>query len=450
MTNKPPPRHPIATVFDIGSGQPADSHHDAAGKAIAWLTDRHRKGWNAAFDGWLSRFGPDSTSAGADPPLDQGFEEMLMTNASEWLLARGEIFVKGEIRRISAHLLGRDGPWFSPAQQRWLAQLAERPLRLWRVTDVRLGEGLTLVDALDHSAAPVWVQERIGSESAAPGLLIGARVMDLGDHFELSGATYPFSRLHESGVLAAMVSAADPGLHPDNARDLAETLLVQHWVDQWLKPRPIPLMVDSGTGDPMLLVTDHYRVLDAAALAQALGAQPDVSGNADEGWTWLEPACSDGSSRVRLAINRGRAADRIELFARTQNLADAGRAWFDAVAGVSVQHLAREVTDPRSPAATDGADMRPLATHNQPAFGPEELTVLMKQLMHRTYANWADEPIPILGNLTPRKSITTAAGLERVKGLLREYESNEANMAADDGRSTVSLQFMWDSLGIER
>lgn len=41
-------------------------------------------------------------------------------------------------------------------------------------------------------------------------------------------------------------------------------------------------------------------------------------------------------------------------------------------------------------------------------------------------------------------------GLERVKGLLREYEANEARMAASDGRGTVSFQFLWDALGIAR
>lgn len=44
----------------------------------------------------------------------------------------------------------------------------------------------------------------------------------------------------------------------------------------------------------------------------------------------------------------------------------------------------------------------------------------------------------------------TPAGLERVKGLLRNYESGEADMAAKDKRRAISYQFLWDSLGITR
>jgi hypothetical protein len=128
--------------------------------------------------------------------------QMLTVNAGEWLHARGEMLVKGQMRSINEYLLGRDGPYLTPGQQRWIAQLRECPLCLYRVTDVRVGEGLTLVDALDVNAQPVVVQERSGSRSAQPGMLMGARVMHLEEHNELSGAIYPFARLREESVLA--------------------------------------------------------------------------------------------------------------------------------------------------------------------------------------------------------------------------------------------------------
>jgi len=84
--------------------------------------------------------------------------------------------------------------------------LRERPLRLYRVTDVRPGEGLTLVDELDAQAELQAVRERSGSQSARPGMLMGARIMQMSDaadgHRELSGAIYPFGKLRETQVLA--------------------------------------------------------------------------------------------------------------------------------------------------------------------------------------------------------------------------------------------------------
>lgn len=450
---KPFNAHPqSAPVFDISTGQAADSHDGAAGKAIDWLTDRHRKGWGQAVRDWLDRVAPSELFELGLPEQDEDLRESLVVNSGEWLLARGEIFAKGQLRNINAYVLGRDGPWFSPAQQRWIAQMAERELRLWRVTEVRRGQGLTLVDALDMDAPPVSVQERSGSQSAEVGLLIGARVMQLADHCELSGATYSFARLREAEVLQAVAAAADPALPLAQAREQAELTLARHWLKQWFTPAPMPQIIDASTGEPMLLVTDHYQVLDAAALAQVLAEQPDVEGDATTGWTRFQLLDSDldGARRSLLAINPGRGADRIELFARTQSLADGGRDWFDKLAGASVRHVTRELTDPRSSAARAGVGDEPSSFAALPDIAPEDMTRLVEQVMRRNYAKWADEPVPLLGNLTPRQAIATPGGLERVRGLLREYEAGEARMAAGDGRAAVSLQFLWDSIGLTR
>ena len=78
------------------------------------------------------------------------------------------------------------------------------------------------------------------------------------------------------------------------------------------------------------------------------------------------------------------------------------------------------------------------------------MSELFTEHIRRHYANWADEPIPALGDKTPREAMATPAGLERVKGLLRSYEAREREMANEDGREPISYQFLWDALGIER
>jgi hypothetical protein len=100
-------------------------------------------------------------------------------------------------------------------------------------------------------------------------------------------------------------------------------------------------------------VTDHYRVLDAAALTASLASQPDVSGDAQRGWNRMIEG-ADGAQRSRSAINPGRSTDRVELFHRTQRLADVGRAWFERAAGAAVHHLTREITDPAGHLARAG------------------------------------------------------------------------------------------------
>jgi hypothetical protein len=448
------------SAMNVHPLRPRD-HEDAARVAISWLAERHRKGWRNAFEALLDLWRPEGPRDGWQ--LDEDGMTMVSINAGEWLLARGEIHARGGPREINAYLLGRDGPYLTPGQRDWIAQLRTRPLRLYRVTDVQPGAGMTLVDELDPQADPQQVREISGSRTAKPGMLMGARIMEVAAgagidaHLELSGAIYPFSKLAEAAVLAqarqVLAGAAELKLHPDNQRDLLEVEIARAWLDQWFAPARLPQIHDASTGDPLLLVTDHYRVLDAEALAAALAAQADVSGDALHGWhRMIEGA--DGARRSLSTINPGRSSDRIEVFHRTQRLADVGRAWFEGVAGAAVQHLTREITDPAGHfARADGGDTGRTprsSAASTPDLPPEAIAQAIEQVLHRHYANWVDEAIPALGGRTPRQAITTPAGLERVKGLLREYEEGERRQSALQGRPAVSYQFLWDALGISR
>jgi hypothetical protein len=82
-----------------------------------------------------------------------------------------------------------------------------------------------------------------------------------------------------------------------------------------------------------------------------------------------------------------------------------------------------------------------------PDLPPEVIAQAIEQVLHRHYANWADETIPALDGRTPRQAITTPAGLERVKGLLREYEDGERQQSAAQGRPAVSYQFLVGRFG---
>jgi hypothetical protein len=106
---------------------------------------------------------------------------------------------------------------------------------------------------------------------------MGARVMHLADHLELSGAIYPFAAMREGDVIGQVRAALDVGFHPANNLQLTELAIAKRWLAQWIEPLPVPDVRDASTGEPILLVTEHYRVNDLAALASALAAQSDVS-----------------------------------------------------------------------------------------------------------------------------------------------------------------------------
>lgn len=337
--------------MNIHAAHPRDVE-DAPRVAISWLAERHRKGWNSAFESLLELWRPEGL--GDKWPQRQGGADMLAVNVSEWLLARGEIHARGGLRDINAYLLGHEGPFFTPAQRDWIAQLAQRPLRLYRVTDVQPGAGMTLLDELDPQAPAQSVREVSGSRTLQPGMLMGVRIMavaagaGLGAHLMLSGAHYLFSERGEAAVLArarqALTDAADFKLHPDNVRDMLELEIARAWLDQWFAPAAPPQLLNASSDGPLLIVDDHYRVRDAAALAASLAAHPDVEGDAKQGWSRLSQA-TDGALPRMSTIIPGRNSNRVQLIHHTLPAADEGRTWFEGVAGAAVQHLTREITD---------------------------------------------------------------------------------------------------------
>ena len=79
---------------------------------------------------------------------------------------------------------------------------------------------------------------------------------------------------------------------------------------------------------------------------------------------------------------------------------------------------------------------------------PEMLTKIIEKRIRQLYANWADKPLSVLNDQTPREAIQTPEGREQVKFLLHTYEHGEAQQAKAQHRAAVSYEFLWQSLGI--
>jgi len=434
-----------------------DSHDGAVERAVAWLAQHHRKAFVAALEMEidavsLACFDEDEQATDeAMAGIDRALWDQLQLNLTEWLLAEGDISVKGEHQRVSELLLGPRGPLLTVGQRAWLAQLAERPLRLYDVTDVAPGSGVTLCDALDSTQAPIAVAEREGSRSMRPGMQIGARVMAVAGGHQLSGAVYPFSMLSGRAVhedLRAVLAHASPHAQ-DNALMIGHRIIVG-WLAQHLRPAPLPNLVHAASGEPLVFISDHYEVRDWAALACALAAQPDLQGSREAGWDRLVDS-DDGLTRSLATLAAQPGGQRVSLLTKTVGLADSGRVWFEALAGDAVKYLLRDIADPRGTLSRAGGAPGAAAMTRLPeGIDPQELAQALAGVIKRTYARWADEPIPALNGQTPRQAMQSAAGLERVKGLLRSYEDGEARTAAQQGRAEISYQFLWDELGLQR
>lgn len=120
---------------------------------LAWLTQRQRKALQVAFDDLLfDELGPE------DGPEPADVDERVADDHDQprrMAPGRGRHRGQGPMARGERVPPEPRGPALPAGQQRWIAPLAEHPLRLYTVTQVRRGEGLTLADALNNEAPPL-------------------------------------------------------------------------------------------------------------------------------------------------------------------------------------------------------------------------------------------------------------------------------------------------------
>jgi len=319
---------------------------EAVPKVVQWLTaSRGQAVREALDDGFFGGLDADEYQAlmGMDPDVLEG----IMINAMEWLLADGSIAVKGQERRVLELILARGGPLLSAGQREWIELLASKPIRLYEVAEVIPGESMRLQDILLPGRAPVLVQEKTGSRQAVRFDLIAGRIVPVDSHFELSGAVYAFPRHRSDGLIGELRRELEEADTDSSlAKEVTGCIIPRHWLKLFVTPSKMPQFADSITGDPILLITDHYRVKDWRTLEQALSGEADVAGNHRDGWERLFEG-GDGLERSSAAINPGKRQDRLSVFYCTQPYADIGRPWFEGIAGRSVAFVSREITDPK-------------------------------------------------------------------------------------------------------
>ncbi len=424
----------------------ASDRSEAVPKAINWLFTKYGQTAREALDeGFFGGLDEDEYAMLQDLPGDS--YQGIMINAMEWFLADGVMTIKGQDHRVADLLLGQGGPLFSVEQRQWIELLTTMPLRLYEVVAVIPGESITLRDVMLPESPPVVIREKSGSRQANPYDLMAARIMPVENHFELSGAVYAFPRSRSWDLLEDLRDELED-VEPDSplAKEITSVIIPDQWLQLFVTAFEMPQLVDHLTGEPLLFVTDHYRVKNWAALDQALSGEADIEGSREEGWNRLFEG-EDGLIRRYLSIDTGKRPDRIKVSYRTQQYADEGRPWFEAVAGTAVVFVSREISDPKGMLA----NLQPNEGKETSApveLPPEMLTELIEKRIRQLYADWADKPLPILDDRTPREAIQTPEGLEQVKFLLHTYEHGEAQQAKAQHRAPVSYEFLWHSIGI--
>jgi len=412
------------------------AHQGAVGKAIDWLW----KHYNDQLHAWIEHEWFADLDMDQSRSISPDESREMEINAMELMLAEGRFCGElGEEIGFMDKVLGKGGPLMSAEQRQYLQALQQAPLRLWEVTEVLPGVGLTLTDCMDEACIR-QVLERSASLQIKQWDVIGARPVQISaGHWVLSGATYHFPRSDVETVRLAL-SDCTCGVAADDLPSVISKVISDEWLRLVLNPEPfMPQMVDAATGESLMFITEHYRVRDWDGLEARLKGAANVNGDRKQGWHRLKKLDKD-SYRSLVAINISGKKDRIELFTKSIKAADAQQVWFEQLAGDTVRRLTRELGDPLS-MLQRGEEVKAVSGSDIPDDVQRKMEHDYKR---KHYADWADTPLPALQGKTARQAVKSQAGRKTVISMLKDFENAEAR-----NEHPFDFGFLWKDLGLE-
>jgi hypothetical protein len=461
---------------------------DALAGLIKWL---RREPWDAAFGELLERhLGPACDKAGVPP------DELGEVLGEHWAMTLWgcafEDFLTREIEgagNIVDDYLKRRGWNEKTTNKAYLAALRSSVISLYEASGIRPGESFLARDLI-RGGEPVRVSERTATHTLKPWDRLAARLVEMRGKTTLGGGVLPFEHELSESLIAALgrIRARAPGevaeliadLDIERAQEasalvvdatgilrLAGPLVSTYWLNDTLQRVLSPAVprVFNSDGEDMEIFALHYRLengVTAEKLRAALSAAPDLDPASATFWNWLAPRNAprarmklkgrDGLTFSSMMAHGATVLGTLELKGRTLTLqvnskprAERGRAMLEPLLEglVATPLIERQTLD------------QALAEHRMRGSAPvasglpadEERRLIHAQL-DRHYRQQLDEPLPMLGNVSPRKAAKTAKGRVKIASWLKFLENRAAQQDPGNPMADYDLTWLWQELGV--
>lgn len=426
--------------------------------------------WKTRLEECLAEhFGP------AADELDMEIDELLDMVGPEWegplwgcafedLIGRS---IDGE--NLADDYLKRRGWNEKPAVKAYIKGLRDTPMSLYEVSEVVPGQSMRLRDLLQEGE-PVTVLERSATRSLRNWDRIATRLIVERSGTVISGALLAFGPEASAQLIdgfAKIGAEPDPELHFDVTDRVA---LLRHsaplFTATWLieaagRMRPaMPDLVNSDGEDILFhrLVFPLAKGVTQKQIAARFQTVPALSPASAKFWNWLDDQRTKpkptprGSHMLASSMEDGMTIlGNAELAGRllTIEVNSAERA--ERAKRLFVPLLGGLVLAPLTEIRTVAQMMADEDREDQAVAEPEiplaEMQRIVGEMMDRQYRQVLDEPVPALGDRTPRQAARTKAGRAMVVEWLKYIE----NMTAKSGNEQMagySFHWMWEELGV--
>ncbi|MEO7327771.1 MAG: SEC-C domain-containing protein, partial [Minicystis sp.] len=370
------------------------------------------------------------------PLLDQWKDPALLEMA-ECALQGWVCFDELEDGETQAEFILGDERDLTRGVRKYLEVGRESAMKLYEVVDVTPGSGVTLRNVLD--GGEVRVRERSASRSLHVWDLVAARVRQSGasGQPEIDGGMFPIGARVREPLVAQLRELRD---ELDDAEFKAECIRL--FFDAWIGPG-LPKLVNFD-GEAQLMTTVHFDVVDEAKLVSMLDHAPEMNGGEKHQWTWVGTGTQRKEPVVRAFLRLD--GDRLQIETNARERGEAVRALVEQLAGDAVKYRVTEYQD------LERAVLEARGTGKAPRPLPEELREPSRQalleMLTAHYERWIDEPVPALGDVTPRFAAADPALRERVAGLIEGLEGHYEK-ALEAREAAYDPTWMWEELRLD-
>ena len=371
-----------------------------------------------------------------------------------------------------------------PATQ-YLRGLRDATPSLYEVQGLDPGRSLTVRDLL-RGGDPVRVDEQLGSESLAQWDCLVARIVRVGHSRCFTAAVLHFPRelaedcARKFGLLAKdlrkrfRAAAKKEGRSEEVTDDDLRAFLLESpqaspfftvcFVSWTLDRLAAPLSEMRNTdGETLVLSIVRFPIAVAEAeVVAALDGLEDLDRSSDggRGWIWMgslspPPARGERTGRAdpdaalsTLSLGEVEIADgALLLRVNSVERAERGR---DLLASRLGPLLGTPLTSHEDPAESLRKAWEKPPAEAEEAAPPPEVVEAVRNYLADHYRRVLDEPIPMLGNRSPRRAAKTKKGRVAVIEWLKGIENHESRSAIEQGRPSLDTAWMWDELKIPR
>ncbi len=347
---------------------------------------------------------------GAEPQLSPNEQNLLAAYACFGLRAKDgtTVLTRLEHSRSAASVPPEARSFIDDLKNGWFSVL--------RVDRIHLDEGLEAFDLL--RGQELQINERSATRQLASGdLILGWLCKDPAGTLTLEGgmAHVPaFVAPAFVSLIERLRRAMPPLAHEQAWKDSAAELplpLIAGILELRANP-PLPELLNT-SGDPLELVTGHYRVHDRARVVAALGRELEENGDGSYGW--VDDA---GTSLAHIELSSGRL--RVQVNSRSR--LKAAQKYLEALLGDAIERSLEAPQDVGQAVRARQSQVGKTRPHSPPLELPPEVAAQFHDAVLAKIRSTLNEPIPQFKGKTLRQLARSAKGRPDAITWLREQE----------------------------